>query len=279
MMSRVINTRYKVIINAIIFAALLFAGCGINYKFKKAEKLLQNGKFIEAIDKYQSIIDKYPENSRISEVMFIIGRIYQQNIENDKEAKVYYKRVMNSFPETEWAKDARKAWLEIVDYFPLTKKSEWIEVDSDTLGRYMLANNRIIAVKDSVYQIERTLYTKGRYVQGFTKYYKKTKDGVYETNSKGIIIANVFLFPLEINKEWTIGKIRYTVLSKKEHVKVLAGEFNDCLKIKKQLIRSDSWSYEYYAPEIGKILTTQSSGFLEKRITELKKYDIPAENN
>jgi len=89
----------------------------------------------------------------------------------------------------------------------------------------------------------------------------------------------VFLYPLEVNKEWTVGNIRYTIISKNENVEIIAGKFTDCLKIKKQFMKTPSWSYEYYAPEVGKILTTQSSGYSEKRVTELKEYNIPAENN
>ena len=85
------------------------------------------------------------------------------------------------------------------------------------------------------------------------------------------------LLPIDVNKEWVVGNVKYRIISKSEEVTVAAGKFSNCVKIKKQLIGTPSWSYEYFAPEVGKILTTQSSGSAEKRITELKEFYTPVE--
>ncbi|MEW6558146.1 MAG: tetratricopeptide repeat protein [Elusimicrobiota bacterium] len=257
----------------------LFTGCGIDYQFKTAEKLKENGKFVDAITKYQLIVEKKPDNPRIPEALYKIARIYQQNLENIPAAKKYYRQVINNYSTTEWANYAAEAMLEegVVDYFPLIKNSKWIEVDSDTFGRYMTAKNEIVAVDGETCEMTRNLYTKGSSVSSFRKYFKKTKNGIYETAKNGKLIATLLLLPIENNKEWPVGNVKYTVVSKNETVTVLVGKFTNCIKIKKQLVGTASYSNEYYAPEVGKILTTQSAGATEKRITELKEFNIPTE--
>ena len=251
-----------------------FIGCGINYQFKSAEKLIENGKFSEAIQKYEKIIEKNPESPRVPEAVYNIAKIYHQNIENIPEAKKNYKRVVDNYPNSNWVENSKSALLELADYFPLVKFAKWIEVDSDTSGKYMTAKNEIIGISDDNFEMMRNLYTRGNLISSFRKYYKKTKDGFYETDKTGKIISTVMLLPVEAGKEWVVGNVKYNIVSKSEEVTVAAGTFSNCVKIKKQLVGAPSWSYEYFAPEVGKILTTQSSGGAEKRITELKEYTI-----
>lgn len=252
-----------------------FTGCSVDYQFKKAEKLKENGKFRGAIKKYGAVIEKNPENPRLPEAIYNIGKIYHHNLEDNPAAKKYYKKVMNEYPETEWAELSKDLFLKIADYFPLIKNLKWIEVDSSSSGRYMLAKNEIVSVQDNIFKMTRKLYARDKLISSFKKYFKKTKDGIYETNRKGEIIKTVLLFPVEAGRHWTDGRIKYTVISRNENISVIAGNFSDCVKIKKQLLGASSWSYEYYAPEVGKILTTQSAGGREKRITELKEFYIP----
>ncbi|MFA5780115.1 MAG: tetratricopeptide repeat protein [Elusimicrobiota bacterium] len=258
-----------------LFSAL--TGCGVDYQFKSAEKLKASGKFSEAIQKYEKIIEKNPVHPRVAEAIYSIARIYHQNIENVPEAKKSYKRVVNDYPNSGWVENSKAALLEIADYFPLVKFAKWIEVDSDTFGKYMTAKNEIIAVTDDIFEMTRKLYTRGNFISGFKKYYKKTKAGFYETDKDGKIISTVMLLPVDADKEWLVGNVKYAIVSKSEEVTVAAGKFSNCVKIKKQLIGAPSWSYEYFAPEVGKILTTQSSGSTEIRITELKEINIPSE--
>lgn len=255
-----------------LFSAL--TGCGINYQFKSAGKLKESGKFTEAVQKYEKIIEKNPESPRVAEAIYNIAKIYHQNIENIPEAKKSYKRVVKEYPASVWVEDSKAALLELTDYFPLVKFAKWNEVDSDTSGKYMTAKNEIIAVKDNIFEMTRNLYTRGNLISSFRKYYKKTKDGFYETDRDGKIISTVMLLPVDAGKEWLVGNVKYAIISKMEEVTVAAGKFSNCVKIKKQLIGTPSWSYEYYAPETGKILTTQSAGGAEKRITELKEYTV-----
>ncbi|MDD5686401.1 MAG: tetratricopeptide repeat protein [Elusimicrobia bacterium] len=250
----------------------VFLGCSVDYQFKRAETLKDNGKFLEAVKKYESIVEKNPQSIRVPEAFYNIGKIYQQNLENNDEAKIYYKRVINEYSATEWAVQSKELFLEIADYFPLLKGLKWVEVDSETSGKYMLARNEIVAEQNNIYEMTRNLYTRNNFVSSFRKYFKKMPNGLYETDKNGEILTAILLFPLEVNKEWVVGNIKNTIVSKKEEVEVAAGKFSDCIKIKKQLIGTPSWSVEYYAPEVGKILTTQSSGSGEKRITELKEF-------
>lgn len=267
-------------VRSYILPALLFivlTGCGVDYRFKSAEKSKENGEFTEAVRKYENIIKKYPESPRAPEAVYSVARIYHQNVGNIPAAKNNYRRVINEYSATEWAKNSAAAMLELADYFPLVKKASWVEVDSDTSGRYMTAKNEIVGSSGEVLEMTRKLYTRGNFVSGFRKYYMRTKDGFYETDKSGKIISTILLLPVEVDREWASGNVRYTVVSKNEEITVAAGKFENCVKIKKQLSGAPSWTCEYFAPEVGKILTTQSSGSSEKRITELKEFNIPSE--
>ena len=71
-------------------------------------------------------------------------------------------------------------------------------------------------------------------------------------------------------------QIKYTILENDAAVKVKAGEFSGCIKISEEYPGlSNSRKYNYYAPEIGWVLTTTSaSGQQEFRNTELISYKI-----
>lgn len=255
----------------------VLTGCTADYHFKKAEKLRETGKFADAADKYMSIAEKNPGHSRVPEALYKTAEIYQQNLENDSEAKKIYRRIIKNYPSTEWAGYAKEAMAELADYYPLDEKAKWVEVDSASGGSYMRAVNEVASMQNGVFLITRQLYAREKFVSSFKKYFKKTKNGIYETEMNGGIIKTLLILPPEPGRSWTGGGVRYTVVSDKENVTVIAGKFSNCIKIKKQLIGTASWSYEYYAPEVGEILLTQSSGADEKRISELKEFSIPTE--
>jgi len=63
-------------------------------------------------------------------------------------------------------------------------------------------------------------------------------------------------------------------------VEVKGGVFITCLKVKQQPVKSKtSWKYDYYAPEVGLILTNTATKRRETRIAELLSYQMAGESS
>ena len=56
-------------------------------------------------------------------------------------------------------------------------------------------------------------------------------------------------------------------------MKVRAGEFENCIKVRQAAAGAPSWVYEYYAPWVGRIMTSVAGKNFENRVTELIKYE------
>ena len=55
---------------------------------------------------------------------------------------------------------------------------------------------------------------------------------------------------------------------------VMAGDFRECLHVRSYVAGEGVVKNEYYAPEVGRILTSITTKAGEKRITELASYNI-----
>ena len=68
-------------------------------------------------------------------------------------------------------------------------------------------------------------------------------------------------------------KIFAGMIDKDAAVRVRAGEFLHCVKVREQPEgASPSWKYDYYAPGVGRILTTVAGKGFENPNTELISY-------
>lgn len=85
-------------IRIIIFLSLfLFTGCGVDYHFKNAERLKNEGKYREAITKYKRVIEKYPTNEYTATSQFTIANIYFYKIKNYQQAKIEYQIFLKNY--------------------------------------------------------------------------------------------------------------------------------------------------------------------------------------
>ncbi|MCU7494948.1 MAG: outer membrane protein assembly factor BamD [Ignavibacteria bacterium] len=102
--------RYFVIFCSIVLSGLLLTGCSKKSEqelYNAGVKNLQEGKYTEAIDNYESLVKDYPESPRAPKVLFEIGKLYQgkavKNIsatESLKKAVEYYHRIFKEYPKS-----------------------------------------------------------------------------------------------------------------------------------------------------------------------------------
>jgi hypothetical protein len=88
----------------------------------------------------------------------------------------------------------------------------------------------------------------------------------------------ILKYPFDKGSRWTSkrgGTGLIYVIDGWATVRVRAGEFKDCLKVREiQQGIDSSWKVDYYAPGVGKVLTTLATADMERRNTELLSYNL-----
>lgn len=124
----------------IILIGLLLVGCGGDYKFKKAQKLEEQGRNKEAINQYLNLIQKSPRSPRKVDALFNVAEIYfrlgdfkssfshyQELIKaspnHPKIAYIQFRCGESSFLDKEF-EDAKSYFQDIVDKHPDTEYAE-----------------------------------------------------------------------------------------------------------------------------------------------------------
>lgn len=70
--------------------------------FDKALLLFDEKKYTEAIIMLEEIQNKYPDDSLVAKSLYSIGWIYENNLSNKDSSIMYYKKLKEKFPESEY---------------------------------------------------------------------------------------------------------------------------------------------------------------------------------
>jgi hypothetical protein len=260
----------------IIFACLI-TGCGAGYQFKQAQDLERKGYFVEACLKYETLYKKNPQHPLAPFALYRLGRVYQSQLKLYSQSTQYFLELVQKYPQAApWAERAMRGAMRSPDYFPLSAGSFWIEGDSQTGGGNMRAEWNCLEVSSTTRCIARRI-SAGRTVVSTTKrYYTLASFEVREGNTPLLKPHTVIMaYPYFEGKTWQTVRdgtaVVYTIVSKTATVKTKAGEFINCLKIKEaNPLIPHSQKFNYYAPDIGWVLTTTGSvGSPEHANTEL----------
>jgi len=273
--------------SSILLSFFLLVSCGAKSDFKKALKLEEKGKYSEAWEAYQRFVFERPDHELAPEALFRAGWVVQQGKGDCYMANVFYEKVRTQFPQSQpWARAAALQVLNCPDYFPLIPGSEWEEGDSDTKGRIARTISLcrgLDTAKDSLpseaAKIVRTYYAGNKKFRTTPFIYKKVNDELLEFLSENDSRSRpIMKWPLKVGTKWRArleGRFfNYEVVEVDKTVKVQAGEFPNCIKIKSTIEGSPGGRNEYFAPNVGRILTTLSTSSGEKRNTELLTYKM-----
>lgn len=273
----------------IVIPALLFlSACTPGQQFSRAKKAEAKGDSYKAWQLYQKFTVEHPRDSRAPEALFRAGWLAQTAQGDCYMAQTFYDRVMEKYPQsTPWARLAVQQKNNCPDYFPLAHGWQWVEGDSESMGK----NARIEVTckrpaKKGLGEVAAVgIYTR-TYYAGSEKFksteytYKKTATELQEFDSSSDPRSKTILqWPLEAGRRWQTksgGRIfQYEIVSVDASAKVSAGDFKNCLHIRSSIEGTTGATNEYYAPSIGRVLTTVSTKEGEKRITELLSYKAP----
>ncbi|MBI4395969.1 MAG: tetratricopeptide repeat protein [Elusimicrobia bacterium] len=126
----------------------------------------------------------------------------------------------------------------------------------------------------------RSYYAGTRFVKELSanRIYRKQNLELREYDEKQNGFSVILKHPLEKGTRWTVqraGKTYAYTIEGTTSVHVTAGAFKDCLVVREQQEGIEtSWKKDYYAPGVGKVLTTLATPATEKRNTELLSYDL-----
>ncbi len=264
----------------------LLAGCGPQSQLNQAKRLEQKGKFEKAFHAYQKIAAKSPKSPAAPEALFRAGLMSQRHLNDCYMAGAFYDRVIEIYSQSEpWARAAVLQKQNCPDYYPLVVGTEWLEVDSETKGK----NARIQTVCKALPESSGTLPSEGgilrkTYFAGDKEssslelIYRKIQGELQELRTLEDPVGKVVLkWPLETGQTWKTrpgnATFVYEIESVKEKVKVEAGEFENCVKVGFTISGiAGASTHEYYAPGVGRVLTTVSTKGSEARVTELLSF-------
>ena len=274
----------KILVSVLgICMVLVMGGCGGPDKlFNKAQKLETKGFFVEAGITYDKLAKKYPLAARAPEALYRTGRIYQKKLKLFSYSNRYYLSILDKYSSSQpWASLAGAGLLTSPNYFPLHAGNFWIEGDSDTGGVNMRAQWTCDAVSSGTYAITRRIYAGSHLVKELKQYYRVKGSQLCQYARQYDDTCVIMLaYPFAAGRSWrTVAEgswMEYKVASDGERVTVKAGSFPGCLKIgERNLAYPGSVKYNYYAPEVGWVLTTTALvGGIEHRSTELLSYKI-----
>jgi hypothetical protein len=158
----------------------------------------------------------------------------------------------------------------------------WEEGDSDTGGRNALIRItcRPVEADPQAVLAVRSYYAGDTFLKQLSqnRIYRKENLELQELDKPKDAPTVLLKYPFETGASWSSRRGGRAVTFRIEGtrtVKVKAGEFKDCLVVREQQKGIDSsWKLDYYAPGVGRVLTTLATVAGEKRNTELLSYNL-----
>ncbi len=259
---------------------LCLGACGTNYHFEEAAKLEKQGQVLKAAAYYKLFADKHPGDAKAPEALFKAAEIYARSFCLCHKSRPLFEQLLKTYPDTPLRDTALKGLFICPDYFPVDRKLAWTYGDSETGGANASQETRVMELKAGGAVMGTTIYA-GKTIAGkVTRSYRLSNNDLVETQDGSDTM--ILRYPADKGRSWTsvssAGKTTYTVQAAGLKVKVRAGEFDNCIKVKRQVAGMDSWIYDYYAPWTGRILTSVAGKGFENRDRELLKYEETQKN-
>jgi hypothetical protein len=256
--------------------ALAVAGCD-TYHFLAGTWKEDARKPVEALKHYETFLADRPNDPRACEVRLRAAEIYRGFGRCD-EARRHWETAVRDFPRMAACADRAKAsLLTCPDYFPLDKGRAWVYVDSESRGKAMRLEWDVRRSSGpSGAAIQTVLFAGSTRNRDAFESYEKRDWAIWRTDADP---PEPFLrYPFGQGQSWS-GKrgdseVDWLVVSTKAKVKVAAGKFRDCLKVRERDRRFlDTWRFDYYCPDVGRVKTTIGGKGYENPNTELLRFD------
>lgn len=249
--------------------AALLAACS---PLERAERLEKAGRLSEAAEAFEEAARSARAEEAPKELLEA-GRLWARLGDCGRAVPVF-EDAAKLFGEP-WRSKAKAELLVCPDYIPLVAGSTWTVGDSETGGANMRQEFKTLsAAPDGTGEVEVRIYA-GRKLFSTTRRSVRKADWRIEESDKAGAPTVVLRYPFQAGTTWEAlrgdKKVRFTIDSATETVKVAAGRYSGCLRVKEQIEGMGSWTYTYYAAGVGRVLTTVAGKGYENRNAELIK--------
>ena len=254
---------------------IMLAAGGCSARYTDAVVLEQQGRLLKAAQKYDAFARQKPEDPAAPKALMAAAGIYSLKLGLCAESKPLLERLAREYPSFKMPEEVFRRIFVCPDYFPVGPGLKWTYGDSQTLGQNARQVVEVAEFTSRGAVVKNAFYAGSELVSSQKKTYRFAETGFIENqDSKDTLILN---YPLEAGKTWTSsgpeGRLEFRVEKAGLNVKVQAGEFSNCVKIRRRVAGGPSWVNEYYAPWTGKILTAIAGEGFENRVTELLKHE------
>ena len=252
---------------------LFFSGCGPRYD--DAAELERQGRALPAAQQYARFSLKKPEDPRTPEALLKAARLYAVNLGLCSQSLPLLERLARNYPGFKIPEADFRLIFICPDYFPAGPGRSWKYGDTQTLGRNARQELKVTDVKAGGAEASYELYAGRDLVTRQKRRYYFSGQAFHE--KQGGFDTIVLSYPLEKGRTWESraqeGLLEFRVEEAGLRVKVKAGEFLNCVKVRRRVAGQQSWVVEYYAPWTGKVATAVAGAGYENRVMELLAYD------
>ncbi|MDO8806632.1 MAG: hypothetical protein Q7R35_19640 [Elusimicrobiota bacterium] len=254
---------------------IVLAAGGCSARYNDGVVLEKQGRLLKAAQKYGAFAREKPADPDAPRALMAAAEIYSLKLGLCAESKPLLERLAREYPSFKMPEDIFRRIFVCPDYFPAGPGLKWIYGDSQTLGQNARQVVEVTEQASAGWVVKNAFYAGSELVSSQKKAYRFAETNFVENQGgKDTLILN---YPLEAGKTWASsgpeGRLEFRVEKTGLTVKVKAGEFPDCVKIRRRAAGGPSWINEYYAPWTGKILTAVAGAGFENRVTELLKYE------
>ncbi len=257
-----------------LYLSLLAAG-GCAPRYEDAVALEKQGRLLKAAQKYEAFSLEKPEDPAAPKALLAAAGIYSLSLGLCSQSKPLLERLARDYPSFKMPAEVFRRIFVCPDYFPARPGLKWVYGDTETLGRNA---RQVVEVADRTAGgsvIKSVFYAGTEQVSSLRKIYRF--DGMNFIERQGGKDTLILSYPVAAGKTWVTsgpeGRLEFSVEKEGLNVKVKAGEFPNCIKLRRRVAGASSWIYEYYAPWTGKILTAVAGPKYENKVMELLSYE------
>lgn len=254
---------------------LLLGAAGCGPRFGDGAELERQGRYLAAAEKYRAFALRNPADPSSPKALASAAELYSVKLGLCAQSKPLLERLAREYPSYKMPEELFRRIFVCPDYFPAGPGLRWRYGDSQTLGKNAVQTVEVTDHTSRGAVIKSAFYAGDQLVSSQKKTYRFAgMDFVEKQERKDTVILD---YPLEQGKAWASsgpeGRLEFRVEQAGIKVKVGAGEFAGCVKVRRRAAGMPSWIYEYYAPWTGKILTSVGGPGYENRVTELLQYE------
>jgi len=266
---------------------LLAAACG-RLDFKQGRHLENTGQPERALKSYERFISRNPGGPLEAEALVRAARIYARAFGRCDRAVPLFERAARlasasqAGPQqaNDWPAAAREEILSCPDYFPIRSGARWVYVDSESGGKNMRLKLDVSGAGAKAH-VQGAYYAGENRFREYSRSCEKKDWTVWEV--EGGDRAPILRYPFRAGSAWTarVGDrtINYEIEDASASVRVKAGGFFDCLKVRAHPSGEPAWVVDYYCPGVGRVKMAIGEPKGEHPNTELSEYSIPGPQN